>query len=116
MSILDKIPFIGGKDKVAQGNMVVYSGSGDDFDKNYLGQISGRLNREVVEEGASIDTRIWDGTQGLEVSSDKNSTYRIKLFEDGKVSLEIRENHPDREQVLEVLETFYGTEFTRKSG
>ena len=116
MSILDKIPFIGQKDKTRLGkNQVVYTGQGEKFDKILLTELRDLLSREIGGENFAANIRIWDEAQGLEISSDEMASYIIKLFEDGKVRLEIPQDHPKLEQTVQILEGFFDSKFHKEN-
>lgn len=117
MSFWDKLPFIGRKKESTLGaDQVAYIGAGKGFDKTYVSQLNHRLERELVgeDEDTKIRTRIWNGTHGLKVSPEEGRPYRIKLLENGKVRLEIAEDHPDRDKVIQILETFFECELGRE--
>lgn len=113
MSIWEKLPFVRTSNEAHQ--YTTYQGDIEGFDKTDLTRLMTVLVDRGEYKDSSVNSRIWDGTQGLEVTPEDIPPYKVKLFEQGEVTVEIPQDHPDFDMVIETLNDFFNTELKKLS-
>lgn len=112
MGLLDKIPFLGRKGGTSR-NVETYRGHLEQFKKTHITQLRDKMIRDLEYSDTDVNTRVWEGTQGLEITPEGKAKYQLSITEQGEFTLEIPETHPDKESIVKELEDFFDFELSK---
>ena len=114
MGLLDRLPFFGGRERSSKKNMEVYHADLGEFKQTYVTELRDKIIEDLGYSDVDVNTRIWDGTQGVEVTPQEGGNYRISLDKEGRLTLRIPRDHPDKDRAIEEVQNFFHKELVQE--